>query len=102
MAWAPRSPSSLPVKFPSMRLSLLPGKFGQTPRNLFLFFVRSKEKLRELQFEIAQENGVALVVEADVTDAAAVQNLLDTTLKAFPKGVDVLVNNAAYVAPIHR
>ena len=103
MAWAPRSPSSLPVKFPSMRLSLLPGKFGQTPRNLFCcFFVRSKEKLRELQFEIAQENGVALVVEADVTDAAAVQNLLDTTLKAFPKGVDVLVNNAAYVAPIHR
>lgn len=43
-----------------------------------------------------------MVVEADVTDAASVQNLLDTTLKAFPKGVDVLVNNAAYVAPIHR
>ena len=43
-----------------------------------------------------------MVVEADITDAAAVQNLLDTTLKAFPKGVDVLVNNAAYVAPIHR
>ena len=42
------------------------------------------------------------MVEADITDAAAVQNLLDTTLKAFPKGVDVLVNNAAYVAPIHR
>ena len=42
------------------------------------------------------------MVEADITDGAAVQNLLDTTLKAFPKGVDVLVNNAAYVAPIHR
>ena len=68
----------------------------------FHSLLRSKEKLRELQFEIAQENGVALVVEADITDAAAVQNLLDTTLKAFPKGVDVLVNNAAYVAPIHR
>ena len=75
--------------------------FVQTPRE-FQFPLRSKEKLRELQFEIAQENGVALVVEADITDAAAVQNLLETTLKAFPKGVDVLVNNAAYVAPIHR
>ena len=75
--------------------------FVQLQQN-FDFLLRSKEKLRELQFEIAQENGVALVVEADVTDAAAVQNLLDTTLKAFPKGVDVLVNNAAYVAPIHR
>ena len=72
------------------------------PTAKFLFLLRSKEKLRELQFEIAQENGVALVVEADITDAAAVQNLLETTLKAFPKGVDVLVNNAAYVAPIHR
>jgi len=72
------------------------------PKYEVVLVARSKEKLRELQFEIAQENGVALVVEADVTDAASVQNLLDTTLKAFPKGVDVLVNNAAYVAPIHR
>ena len=85
-----------------MRLSLSPGGFFiQTPSKC-QSLLRSKEKLRELQFEIAQDNGVALVVEADITDAAAVQNLLDTTLKAFPKGVDVLVNNAAYVAPIHR
>ena len=75
---------------------------NQRPVTKFSTPIRSKEKLRELQFEIAQANGVALVVEADITDAAAVQNLLDTTLKAFPKGVDVLVNNAAYVAPIHR
>ena len=75
---------------------------NQRPVTKFSTLIRSKEKLRELQFEIAQANGVALVVEADITDAAAVQNLLDTTLKAFPKGVDVLVNNAAYVAPIHR
>ena len=75
---------------------------NQKPVTTFSTLIRSKEKLRELQFEIAQANGVALVVEADITDAAAVQNLLDTTLKAFPKGVDVLVNNAAYVAPIHR
>jgi len=74
----------------------------KVPKYEVVLVARSKEKLRELQFEIAQENGVALVVEADITDAAAVQNLLDTTLKAFPKGVDVLVNNAAYVAPIHR
>ena len=44
MAWAPRSPSSLPVKFPSMRLSLLPGKFGQTPRNLFFVFLSDPKK----------------------------------------------------------
>ena len=96
-------PSSWHAKYPSTRLSWWPGVLiNQTPVTKFSTLIRSKEKLRELQFEIAQANGVALVVEADITDAAAVQNLLDTTLKAFPKGVDVLVNNAAYVAPIHR
>ena len=96
-------PSSWHAKYPSTRLSWWPGVLiNQRPVKTFSSLIRSKEKLRELQFEIAQANGVALVVEADITDAAAVQNLLDTTLKAFPKGVDVLVNNAAYVAPIHR
>ena len=64
--------------------------------------LRSKDKLQKLQYEIAQANGVSLAVETDITDQAAVQRLLATTLEAFPKGVDVLVNNAAYVAPIHR
>ena len=96
-------PSSWHAKYPSTKLSWWLGVLiNHKPVTTFSTLIRSKEKLRELQFEIAQANGVALVVEADITDAAAVQNLLDTTLKAFPKGVDVLVNNAAYVAPIHR
>merc|ERR1712106_131662 len=63
---------------------------------------RSREKLREVQAEIAQANGIALVLEADITDKDAVANLMKKTMEAFPGGVDVLVNNAAYVAPVHK
>jgi len=63
---------------------------------------RSLDKLRQVQYEIAQENGVALAIQADITNQEEVQNLVEKTLQAFPNGVDLLVNNAAYVAPIHR
>ena len=63
---------------------------------------RSREKLREVQAEIAQENGISLVLEADITDKNAVANLMKKTSEAFPGGVDILVNNAAYVAPVHK
>eukprot|EP00092_Neocalanus_flemingeri_P009236 GFUD01009941.1.p1 GENE.GFUD01009941.1~~GFUD01009941.1.p1 ORF type:complete len:254 (-),score=105.17 GFUD01009941.1:14-775(-) len=63
---------------------------------------RSREKLREVQAEIAQENGISLVLEADITDKNAVANLMKKTSEAFPNGIDLLVNNAAYVAPVHK
>lgn len=63
---------------------------------------RSLEKLRQVQFEIAQQGGVALAVKADITDQDDIKELVDKTLQAFPGGVDILVNNAAYVAPLHK
>merc|ERR1719309_925635 len=63
---------------------------------------RSLDKLRQVQYEIAQANGISLVVQTDITDPESIQKLVTTTLRAFPGGVDLLVNNAAYVAPIHR
>ena len=64
--------------------------------------LRSLDKLQQVQYEIAQEGGVALAVAADITDPAAVAKMQETALQAFPGGVDLLVNNAAYVPPIHR
>jgi len=63
---------------------------------------RSREKLREVQAEIAQANGISLVLEADITNKEAVAELYKKTMEAFPGGVDILVNNAAYVAPVHK
>ena len=63
---------------------------------------RSREKLRQVQAEIAQENGISLVLETDITDRKSVENLARKTKEAFPGGVDIVVNNAAYVAPVHK
>lgn len=43
--------------------------------------------------EIRAAGGMAMTVRADVTDAAAVNAMVETVLKAFD-GVDILVNNA--------
>ncbi len=44
---------------------------------------------------IKAAGGRAIAVPADVTDAAAIQRLIDETVSAFG-GIDVLVNNAGY------
>ncbi len=54
---------------------------------------RREERLDELQTEIADDGGTALVVPTDVTDRTQVQTLVDETVDAFG-GVDVLINNA--------
>ena len=44
---------------------------------------------------IKAAGGTAIAVPADVTDAAAIQKLIDDTVGAFG-GIDILVNNAGY------
>lgn len=63
---------------------------------------RSREKLCQVQYEIAQQDGISLVLEADITDKDQVARVVSKTMEAFPGGVDLLVNNAAYVAPFHK
>lgn len=56
--------------------------------------VRREEQLREIADDIETEHGVeTLVVPTDVTDEAAVEDLIETTVSEFG-GLDVLVNNA--------
>ncbi len=54
---------------------------------------RRAARLEALKGEIESAGGRALVVEADVTDRAACQRLVDQTLDAFGR-LDVLINNA--------
>ncbi len=57
---------------------------------------RSRDQLDTVGAEIEQRGRRALVVPTDVTDAAAVQHLVDTTVATLG-GLDVLVNNSGVI-----
>lgn len=66
---------------------------------------RREERLQDLNKEIEDVGGRALVVPTDVTDRSAVQALADQTKEAFGR-IDILVNNAglmplSFVAKLH-
>jgi NADP-dependent 3-hydroxy acid dehydrogenase YdfG len=54
---------------------------------------RRLERLQALAQRIEADGGHALAIEADVTDPAAAQNLVDTTVAHFGR-LDTLINNA--------
>ncbi|MFC6769423.1 SDR family NAD(P)-dependent oxidoreductase [Natrinema soli] len=56
---------------------------------------RSADEIEAVAAEIEDAGGDALAVPADVTDADAVDGVIDRTLEAFG-GVDVVVNNAGF------
>lgn len=56
-------------------------------------YARSQAQAQTVVDEIRQAGGKAIAVQADLRDAAQIQNLFDAAVKAFGK-VDVLVNNA--------
>ena len=60
---------------------------------------RSLEQLTEVAAAVSAAGGTALVVPADVGDPAAVDHAVATVLAEFG-AVDILVNDAAVVAPI--
>jgi NADP-dependent 3-hydroxy acid dehydrogenase YdfG len=59
---------------------------------------RRRERLEELSTRIAGQGGTAFVVEADLTDRAQTARAVHETVEHFGR-LDVLVNNAGYVAP---
>ncbi|MEI6839611.1 MAG: SDR family NAD(P)-dependent oxidoreductase, partial [Alcaligenaceae bacterium] len=52
-----------------------------------------------VQAEITSTAGRALALQADVTEAAALQHLVDTTIERYGR-IDYLVNNAGTLGPI--
>jgi NADP-dependent 3-hydroxy acid dehydrogenase YdfG len=54
---------------------------------------RREDRLKDLEAEIEDAGGKALVVPTDVTDRAACQNLIDRAVEAFGQ-IDILVKNA--------
>jgi NAD(P)-dependent dehydrogenase (short-subunit alcohol dehydrogenase family) len=60
---------------------------------------RSVDQLSEVASAISASGGVALVVPADVGDPASVDQAVATVLAEFG-AVDILVNDAAVVAPL--
>ena len=60
---------------------------------------RDFKAAQSVQAEIVSNAGQALAVQADVTDAAALKHLVDTTLEHYGR-IDYLVNNAGTLGPI--
>ena len=68
-----------------------------------LLVARSADKLEVLEREICggEGGGAALGLACDITDTTAVLQLGQKVREKFPEGPDVIINNAAYVPPIH-
>ena len=68
-----------------------------------LLVARSADKLEVLEREICggEGGGAALGLACDITDTTAVLQLGQKVREKFPAGPDVIINNAAYVPPIH-
>ena len=62
---------------------------------------RSEDKLDGVQRQISAGGGSALALPCDITDHSQVKELERKVKERFPGGPDILINNAAYVPPIH-
>ena len=62
-------------------------------------YIKSQDKAEELLDEIKKAGGKGMAFQADVRDQAAVDAMVDSTLKEFGK-IDILVNNANINFPI--
>jgi NAD(P)-dependent dehydrogenase (short-subunit alcohol dehydrogenase family) len=60
---------------------------------------RSAGELQDLTVEIESKGGRALACPTDITDAAAVDHLVEATLEAFGH-IDIIVNNSGIVATV--
>jgi 3-oxoacyl-[acyl-carrier protein] reductase len=60
---------------------------------------RDLRSAQNVQAEITSNGGQALALQADVTEAVALQFLVDTTIERFGR-IDYLVNNAGTLGPI--
>ncbi|MFQ5612525.1 MAG: SDR family NAD(P)-dependent oxidoreductase, partial [Anaerolineae bacterium] len=62
---------------------------------------RSETDLNHAAGQIKERGGNALAIPTDVTAVAAIDSLVTLTMRAFRR-IDILVNNAALIAPIGR
>ena len=62
---------------------------------------RSVERLEAVASAITEGGGTALPLSCDITDKDKVAELERKVKEKFPRGPDVIINNAAYVPPIH-
>lgn len=62
---------------------------------------RREEKLREVEREIGEGKGKAIVIPADLTDETAVHALRDKLLNSTDGKLDILVNNAGGVSAMN-
>lgn len=60
---------------------------------------RGSEEIDVVATEITAEGGTAIAVPADVSDAQAVEEVVESTIEQFGR-VDILVNNAAVIWPL--
>ena len=67
---------------------------GESGASVVVNYQASADGAREVVNEIASHGGKAVAVQADVSNAAEVDRLMDETRKAFGGRIDILVNNA--------
>ncbi|MFO7322596.1 MAG: SDR family NAD(P)-dependent oxidoreductase [Chloroflexota bacterium] len=67
--------------------------FGQAGANVVVHYNQSEEEARAVCRDIEAAGGKALIVQADVSDPAQVDRVVDATMKTFGR-IDILVNNA--------
>jgi len=60
---------------------------------------RSRNRLDEVAHKVETLGGTALVIPADVSNPAACQNIVDTTLEHY-KEIHALINNAGIISPL--
>merc|ERR1712012_854219 len=62
---------------------------------------RSTDKLEQVKHEIVTAGGAALAAPCDITDKESVEQLKQKLETSYPQGVECVINNAAYVPPLH-
>ncbi len=68
-------------------------KFAENGYNVVINYVSDKTDVKALEKEFEEKNVQSLILKADVTDAQAIQDLVEKAIEKFGK-IDVLVNNA--------
>ncbi len=62
---------------------------------------RSEKQIKSIADDIASKGGKAIAVTCDVSNAADVKSMVDTTVETFGS-LDVLINNAGVIEPIEN